>query len=512
MSDNNQLENDSTKINYYAPEIRKMLEDEGAAEYPVMKNLDKSTDEGLMQYAALSARHSAYNLLDVCIRNYYGFCASDAKAIWKTLTSSLKTLPKFSAVIIEEIKKCYDYHTKKYLKSSGYIGLYSPCEFWNKTRILSPITRALFSVLSAYGIPAVTEDGIVYSPDFTKYGVAVSSISPKEDDKISQRTALAFNSFSIECERISEIFTATKYTSRISIKAEDFGENVGWSFILLPRTCFHLDKQTITPEIFSEELEYNLEFKRRVLDNVPSDISAITEIYKTYGFTNRLFKLLSEKDKVTYTLLFGNGEKVTYDEKPIEIFEEEGNNNSFIFPEFLPQWDEYELKNITQKKRRWDNCTVGKLKFLTGLRYALRVLNNESEVFKLLKALLSGWTRIHSWKVPNEEIDMENDNVSVLYKNNTVFRILSSVLNHPLSLSDIPDISGLFDERVELALITSLKNGVLESGIPLKRLYGWTSPLITISKQTPEDDNVRLDHLFPKKKTEELADYFVAKP
>ena len=95
MSDNNQLENDSTKINYYAPEIRKMLEDEGAAEYPVMKNLDKSTDEGLMQYAALSARHSAYNLLDVCIRNYYGFCASDAKAIWKTLTSSLKTLPKF---------------------------------------------------------------------------------------------------------------------------------------------------------------------------------------------------------------------------------------------------------------------------------------------------------------------------------------------------------------------------------------------------------------------------------
>ena len=62
----------SEKTRLYAPTIKKILAEEGAERYPVMESIDKSTVLGLEKYARLCARHSAYNVLDVCINNYYG--------------------------------------------------------------------------------------------------------------------------------------------------------------------------------------------------------------------------------------------------------------------------------------------------------------------------------------------------------------------------------------------------------------------------------------------------------
>ena len=123
----------------------------------------------------------------------------------------------------------------------------------------------------------------------------------------------------------------------------------------------------------------------------------------------------------------------------------------------------------------------------------------------LSKALFAGWSIIYSWHIRKEKIDFESDNVSVLYSKNTFFKILHSIIKHPLSLSDMPSLSGLFDEKVELVLLTTLRHNMLDENVSIKELLGWISPLLAIERQLEKETTINLALTFPNMKIEELA-------
>ena len=154
----NPPENSTKKTRLYAPVIKEILAEEGGRHYPVTEDIDKRTEVGLIKYATLCARHSAYNVLDACIKNKYGLRTSDAKSIWKIFINSLKQLPKYSGVLIEEIKEVYKAYTDRYLDYAGYVGLSSPCDFWMRLWAFNGDLRNTMAVLAAYGIPAYISD------------------------------------------------------------------------------------------------------------------------------------------------------------------------------------------------------------------------------------------------------------------------------------------------------------------------------------------------------------------
>lgn len=516
MSDNKTTPNNSNnQTRLYAPTIKKILADEGAERYPVMENIDKYSDEGFEKYARLCARHSAYNVLDACIKNYYGFHTSDAKAIWKIFIENLKHIPKYSAVLIHEIRDVYRIYTERYLSSKGYIGLSSPCDFWLRARFISSEIRNTLSVLAAYGIPACVKDSEVFSPDFTQYGVAAlkyprkarPGIKPKNIDVITARAELALNTFIDECERINKMFLTTRNTNKLTQGALEFIENVGWSFVLLRQTCFYLNKEKEDPNMLIEEMEYSLEFKRRIMDNVPSISKRMDSRIGLCGFTDTLYYILSEKEKINYHLFFGNGNAEPSFPCPIENVSFNPGKTSYKLKREISRWIKHEIRRIP-KDRVNEPFFRGKLKLLDGLMNIYKELSDEGDTYVFSKALLEGWTTINDWRKYEEKIALHTDNVSVLYSKNIFFKILYDIIQHPLTLSDMTAISDLLDEKVKPILLTALRHDILNEDTSIKELVGWTSPLMAINYQLDSDAPISMELNFPDKKVEELAELF----
>lgn len=516
MSDNKTTPTKSSeKTRLYAPTIKKILAEEGAERYPVMESIDKSTVLGLEKYARLCARHSAYNVLDVCINNYYGYHTSDAKAIWKIFIENLKLLPKYGALLINEIKSVYKTYTERYLSSFGYIGLSSPCDFWLRVRFLSSGIRNTLSVLAAYGIPACVTDSEVYSPDFTQYGVAALKYQkktqpgekPKNIDVIRARAEFALNIFIDECERINKMFLATRNTNKLTPGAVDSIENVGWAFVLLRQTCFKLNKEGKDFKSLVEEMEYSLEFKRRIMENVPSFPKRLCSYIGINGLSKDIYNMLSESNKKSYHLLFGNGNPPPCYPCPIENVSFNPGKTSCKLKKEISHWIKHEIRKIP-KDRIDEPFFRGKLGFLNGLMNIYKELSSESNTFEFSKALLEGWTLINDWRIYNEKIVFDTDKVAVLYSKNIVFKILFDIIQHPLTLSDMIAISGLLDDKVELILFTALRHNILDEDTSIKELVGWTSPLPSINKQIDSDDSISMELTFPDRKVEELAELF----
>ena len=506
----NPPENSTKKTRLYAPVIKEILAEEGGRHYPVTEDIDKRTEVGLIKYATLCARHSAYNVLDACIKNKYGLRTSDAKSIWKIFINSLKQLPKYSGVLIEEIKEVYKAYTDRYLDYAGYVGLSSPCDFWMRLWAFNGDLRNTMAVLAAYGIPAYISDSKVYSPDFTQYGVSDLGGQRKTKDwetTILSRAELALNTFIKESERINGMFLATRNTSRLTPGGIAFVDDVGWAFVLLPQTCFMLKKDEEEPEDLIEEIEYGLEFKRRIMDNVPSNLFSLYQALRLNGMSPGVYEELSDGDKVKYRLLFGDKKSIPSSVCPMENVFFNPSSSSYNLKEEMSFWIKHEIDRIP--KERWEEPFIrGKLELFKALKHAYEELSDDEETFELSKALFAGWSIIYSWHIRKEKIDFETDNVSVLYSKNTFFKILHSIIKHPLSLSDMPSLSGLLDEKVELVLLTTLRHNMLDENVSIKELLGWISPLLAITRQLEKDTTINLALTFPNKKIEELAELF----